>query len=95
MTIQELMPQIIDALSKKASVQEVKIPKQVQVRKHKKKRINKKWAKKYGYKIEYETKRGKQIDVTIDKIVECCAENGWVLTDEILSMSSSTLVKID
>lgn len=25
-------------------------PRQVQVRKHKKKRINKKWAKRYGYK---------------------------------------------
>ena len=29
------------------------IPYAVQVRKHKKKRINKKWAKKYGYKLEF------------------------------------------
>ena len=29
------------------------IPYAVQVRKHKKKRINKKWAKKYGYRLEF------------------------------------------
>ena len=30
------------------------IPKQVQVRRHKKKRINKKWVKRYGYKTVFE-----------------------------------------
>ena len=34
-----------------------KCPRRVQARCHKKKRINKKWAKRYGYKIVYEDVR--------------------------------------
>lgn len=36
----------------------VLVPKQVQVRKHKKRRINKKWAKRYGYKTTCPLKFG-------------------------------------
>lgn len=36
---------------------EGKVPRQVQVRRHKKKRINKKWAKRYGFKTIFETIR--------------------------------------
>lgn len=32
-------------------------PYQVQIRRHKKKRINKKWAKRYGYKTKFKTVR--------------------------------------
>lgn len=34
-----------------------KCPRRVQARRHKKKRINKKWAKRYGYKTVYEDVR--------------------------------------
>ena len=34
-----------------------KLPRRVQARWHKKKRINKKWAKRYGYKVVYEDVR--------------------------------------
>lgn len=36
---------------------ECKTPYQVQIRKHKKKRVNKKWAKRYGYKTRFKTVR--------------------------------------
>lgn len=36
---------------------ECKTPYQVQIRRHKKKRINKKWAKQYGYKTMFKTVR--------------------------------------
>ena len=36
---------------------ECKMPCQVQIRRHKKKRINKKWAKRYGYKTIFKTVR--------------------------------------
>lgn len=34
---------------------ECKMPYQVQIRRHRKKRINKKWAKRYGYKTMFKT----------------------------------------
>lgn len=61
------------------------IPKIVQVRKHKKKRINKKWAKRYGYKTIYETKKAKAMDVTIDKIIDFCYEKQLALPEELLN----------
>lgn len=36
---------------------ECSTPYQVQIRRHKKKRINKKWAKRYGYKTKFKTVR--------------------------------------
>ena len=41
-------------------------PKVVQVRKHKKKRINKKWLKRYGYKIIHVTSQGWKITTYTD-----------------------------
>lgn len=42
-----------------------KAPYEVQVRRHKKKRINKKWAKRYGYKIKF--KSIQIVDVNIEQ----------------------------
>lgn len=41
------------------------LPYQVQIRRHKKKRINKKWAKRYGYKTVF-----KQIKLTDVQVIE-------------------------
>lgn len=38
-------------LSQKPDMCDILIQKPIQIRKHKKKRINKKWAKKYGFKV--------------------------------------------
>lgn len=67
---------------------DAEIPKTVQARKHKKRRINKKWAKKYGYKTVYETKRAKVMDVTIENIVEFCIEKGLPLPEELLTQQN-------
>jgi hypothetical protein len=64
--------------------QEVEIPRLVQAKTHKKKRINKKWAKRYGYKTVYEVKKAKIMDVTIDNVVEFCLEKQIPLPDEFL-----------
>lgn len=64
---------------------DAEIPKTVQVRTHKKRRINKKFAKKYGYKTIYETKKAKVMDVTIDNVVEFCLEKQIPLPDEFLN----------
>lgn len=83
MTIQELVPLLIED-GRYFVESEFQVPKVVQVRKHKKWRINKKWKKRYGEKVVYETKKAKVLDVTIDTIVEFCAEKGLPLPDEFL-----------
>lgn len=45
-------------MSKKPDAYDIVYSYAVQVRKHKKKRINKKWAKKYGYKIVHKISKG-------------------------------------
>ena len=61
------------------------IPKVVPARTHKKRRIKKKWEKRYGYKTIYEIKKAKVMDVTIDKIIEFCYEKQLALPDELLN----------
>ena len=56
-----------------------------QVKTHKKRRINKKWAKRYGYETIWETKKAKVMDVTIDNVVEFCLEKNIALPDEFLN----------
>ena len=63
---------------------DAEVPKVVQIKTHKKKRINKKWAKRYGYKTVYETKKAKVMDVTIDNVVEFCRDKEIPLPDEFL-----------
>lgn len=40
---------------------ECKVPHKMQLRRHRKRRINKKWAKRYGYKVEFSDVRLKEV----------------------------------
>jgi hypothetical protein len=84
MTMQELVPLLIED-GRYFVEGETQVPKFVQVRTHKKKRISKKWLKRYGTKVIYETKRAKKLDVTIDLIIEFCSEKGLPIPDELLA----------
>lgn len=86
MIIQELVPLMIED-GRYFVEREAEIPKVVQARTHKKQRINKKWAKKYGYKTVYEVKKSKVMDVTLDNIIEFCSEKGLPLPDEFLTQT--------
>ena len=79
--------QTIEGLGYKILITEY-ITKDVQRRTHKKKRINKKWLKRYGVVPVYETKKCKKIDVTLDLIVEFCSEKGLALPDAILTIQN-------
>ena len=83
MTMQELIPLLIED-GRYFVEGEAQVPKLVQARKHKKWRINKKWKKRYGDKVVYETKKAKKLDVTIERIIEFCADKGLPLPDEML-----------
>ena len=84
MTMQKLIPLLIED-GRYFTEGETQVPKLVQARTHKKKRINKKWLKRYGMKVIYETKKAKVLDVTIERIVEFCSEKGLPLPDEMLA----------
>ena len=84
MTMQELVQLLIED-GRYFVEGETQVPKLVQARKHRKCRINKKWKKRYGDKVIYETKKAKVLDVTIERIVEFCAEKGLPLPDEMLN----------
>lgn len=49
---------------------DIKYKKVVQARKHKKKRINKKWLKRYGYKMIHVTSKGWKLIVNSDGLLE-------------------------
>ena len=82
--MQELIPLLIED-GRYFTEGEAQVPKVVQTRTHKKKRINKKWKKRYGEKVIYETKKAKKLEVTVDRIIEFCAEKGLPLPDEIIA----------
>lgn len=84
MTIKELIPLLIED-GRYFAEGETQVPKLVQTRTHKRWRINKKWKKRFGEKVIYETKKAKVLDVTIERIVEFCAEKGLPLPDEMLN----------
>lgn len=84
MTLQEIVSLMVED-GRYFVEKDAEIPKMVQARMHKKKRINKKWAKRYGYKTIYETKRAKVMDVTIDNVIEFCYEKNLALPDELLN----------
>lgn len=83
MTLQEVVSLMVED-GRYFVEKDAEIPKVVQAKTHKKKRINKKWAKRYGYKTIYETKRAKVMDVTIDRVIEFCYEKQLALSDELL-----------
>ena len=87
MTMQELVPLLIED-GRYFTEGETQVPKLVQARKHKKWRVNKKWKKRYGDKVVFETKKAKVLDVTIERIVEFCLEKGLPLPDEMLTQQN-------
>lgn len=84
MTLQEIVSLMVQD-GRYFIEKDAEIPKTTQTRKHKKKRINKKWAKRWGYKTVYETKKAKVMDVTIDNVVGFCHEKQISLPDEFLN----------
>lgn len=89
MTLQEIAELMLKDVDRYATVREVEVPKLVQARTHKKKRINKKWAKRYGMKLIYEKKMAKVADITIDDVLEFCSEQGLPLPDEFLQSNTA------
>ena len=85
MTLQEIAEMMLKDIERYAVSKEVDVPKFVQVRTHKKYRINKKWKKRYGMKVIYETKRAKVADITIDNVIEFCHEKELPLPIEFLT----------
>lgn len=84
MTLQEIAMEMLKEVDRYTTVKEVEIPKLVQARTHKKKRINKKWKKRYGMKVVYEIKTAKVADITVDNVIEFCQEKGLPLPEELL-----------
>lgn len=63
----ELLRQFVEPMPEKYDIQ-IQVP--VQRRRHKKKRINKKWAKRYGYTMKTITTKGWKIHTDTDGNVE-------------------------
>ena len=85
MTLQEIAEMMLKEVDRYAIRKEVHVPKLVQTRTHKKWRINKKWAKRYGMKMVYEKKMARVADITIDNVIEFCQEKGLPLPVEFLT----------
>ena len=83
MTLNEIVSMMVEDGSYFVE-KDAEVPKAVQVKTHKKKRINKKWAKRYGYKTIYEIKKAKVMDVTIDNVMEFCISKQIPLPNEFL-----------
>ena len=88
MTLEEIAIEMMKDLDKYAVVKEVEVPKLVPVRTHKKRRIQKKWLKRYGQKLIYEKKMAKVADITLENVLEFCQEKGLPLPDEFLTMQN-------
>ena len=85
MTLQEIAQEMLQDIDRYAVHKEVEVPKLVQTRTHKQRRINKKWAKRYGTKVVYEKKMARVADITINDVIEFCAEKGLPLPEEMLN----------
>ena len=87
MTMQEITAELMKHANEYAVESVEKIPVDTkQKRAHHKHRVNKKWAKRYGYETIYEEKKCKKIDVTTDLIVEFCFKYGYPLPDEMMGI---------
>ena len=82
MTLQEIAQEILKDINRYVTLKEVEVPKLVQARTHKKRRINKKWLKRYGMKVVHQKKMAKVADITIENVMEFCAEKGLPLPEE-------------
>jgi hypothetical protein len=87
MTLQEIAQEMLQDIDRYAVTKEVEVPKLVQARTHKKWRVNKKWAKRYGTKVIYEKKMARVADITINDVIEFCAEKGLPLPEEMLNIT--------
>lgn len=82
MTMQDIVQELLKEPDKYAVEREEMILIGVEpVRKHKKRRIQKKYIKRYGMKTIYEKKKVKAIDVTMDMLLDFCQENNIPITD--------------
>ena len=88
MTLQEIATEMMKEVDRYAVRKEVDVPKMVQVRTHKKWRVNKKWAKRYGMKVIYEKKMAKVAEITLDDMIEFCKEKGLPLPDEMITIQN-------
>ena len=85
MTLQEIAQEMLKEVDRYATTKEVQVPKLVQARTHKKKRINKKWKKRYGMKVVYVTKKARVADITVENVLEFCQKKGFPVPIELLS----------
>ena len=85
MTLQEISQEMIKDIGRYAVRKEAMVPKLVQVRKHKKKRINKKWKKRYGTKMMYVKQMALVADITVNDVLEFCKEKNLPLPEEFLN----------
>lgn len=84
MNIQEIAQEMLKDINKYAKVQEAEIPQVVQMRQHKKRRINKKWKKRYGMKVVYKKVKARVADITVGDVIEFCIEKGLPIPEEFL-----------
>lgn len=84
MTLQEISQEILKEIDRYAVEKEVEVPTLVQARTHRKRRISKKWRKRYGFKVVHKIKKARVADITVDTVVEFCREKGLPLPDEFL-----------
>lgn len=82
MTLQEIAQEMMKDINRYVKVQEVEVPQFVQVRTHKKRRINKKWKKRYGMKVIYKKQRARVADITVNDVINFCIENNLPIPDE-------------
>ena len=82
MTLQEIAQEMLKNIDRYTKVKEAEIPELVQVRKHKKYRINKKWKKRYGMKVIYHKQKARVADITVNDVIEFCIENNLPMPEE-------------
>ena len=82
MPIQEISQKMLKDIERYAKMREVDVPQLVQVRKHKKHRVDKKWKKRYGMKVVYIKQMAKVADITVNDVIEFCIEKGLPMPDE-------------
>lgn len=87
MTMDELIRGLMEHANEYATEGYEQIPVGIEPRrKHKKKRVQKKWIKRYGMKQVYTTQKCRKIDVTLDMIMQYCRDYNMPIPDEILVM---------
>lgn len=86
MTMIEIVQEMLKDVHKYTVLKEADVLTEVPVRTHKKHRINKKWAKRYGTKIVFKKKMAHVADITVDDVIEFCYEKQLPLPEELLSL---------